>query len=89
MRGFIVTNGRLQDMGAREQLYLVYEDIWAWDVVMYPKQVTISLYDAKTRKLIGSDEFKSSLLRAYPDPAEITDEMLGRILGEPSGSDLH
>ncbi len=47
--------------------------------------VKIAIYDAKTHTMLGSDEFKNSFFHTFPDPPEITDELLGRIFGEPSG----
>jgi len=84
-RGFVVTAGAMADMPATAELYVTYDDRWAWDMAMYPAQVKIEIYDAKTKQLLGSDEFKNSYFHTFPDPPEITDELLGRIFGEPEG----
>ncbi len=84
-RGFAVTSGPRAQLGDRSDLYLVYEDKWSWDMVMYPSQVKIAIYDAKTHALLGSDEFKNSFFHTFADPPEITDELLGRIFGEANG----
>ena len=84
-RGFTVTVGKREEMGAVAELFLEYDDRWAWDMVMYPSQVKIAIYNAATRTLIGSAEFKNSVFHTYADPPEITDELIGRIFGEPEG----
>lgn len=84
-RGFTVSSGTLDGMDAKTELYLSYDDRWTWDLVMYPKEVTMALHDAKTRELLGSSYFKNTFFHTFPDPPEITDELLGRIFGEPEG----
>jgi hypothetical protein len=84
-RGFAVTSGPKERLSEQSDLYLVYEDKWSWDMVMYPSRVKIAIYDAKSNALLGSDEFKNSFFHTFPDPPEITDELLGRIFGEPNG----
>jgi hypothetical protein len=84
-RGFIITSGPMERLGEQSELYLVYEDRWSWDMVMYPSRVKIAIYDTKTHALLGSDEFKNSAFHTFADPPEITDELLGRIFGEPEG----
>ena len=84
-RGFVVSSGPMSEMPATTDLYVTYYDHWTWDMVMYPAEVRIAIYDAKTRQLVGSDEFKNSAFHTFPDPPEITDELLGRIFGEPAG----
>ncbi|MFA6543397.1 MAG: hypothetical protein WCS99_03165 [Limisphaerales bacterium] len=84
-RGFIVASGKLEAMDAKAELYLSCEDRWTWDMVMYPWEVKMALHDARTRELLGSSHFKNTFFHTYPDPPEITDELLGRIFGEPEG----
>jgi hypothetical protein len=84
-RGYTVTSGPLESMGAEPDLYLVYDDRWAWDMVMYPSRVNIAIHDARTRAVVGSAEFKNTFFHTYPDPPEIADELIGRIFGEPAG----
>jgi len=57
-------------------------------MVMYPSEVKISIYGAKTGDLLGSCDFKNSVFHTFPDPPEITDELIGRIFGEPAGSHM-
>jgi hypothetical protein len=85
-RGFTVSSGSMDRMSAAEELYLIYDDRWKWDMVMYPGKVNIAIYDAKTKEQLGSAEFRNSMFHTYPDPPEITDELLGRIFGEPEGN---
>ncbi len=84
-RGFAVTSGPRERLGEQSDLYLLYEDKWSWDMVMYPSRVKIAIHDAKTHAVLGSDEFKNSFFHTFADPPEITDELLGRIFGEPNG----
>lgn len=84
-RGFTVASGTLEGMNANAELYLSYDDRWTWDMVMYPQEVKMALHDARTRELLGSSHFKNTFFHTYPDPPEITDELLGRIFGEPEG----
>jgi hypothetical protein len=84
-RGFNVTSGPMDGLGKEVELYLIYEDRWSWDMVMYPSRVKIAIYDAVTRGLLGSADFKNRAFHTFPDPPEITDELLGRIFGEPEG----
>ena len=84
-RGLTVASGPLGRMSEAEELYVTYDDRWIWDFVMYPSRVQIAIYDAKTRELLGSVEFKNRVAHTYPDPPEITNELLGRIFGEPEG----
>lgn len=84
-RGFTVSSGALDGMDAKAELYLIYDDRWTWDMVMYPQEVKMALHDGKTRELVGSSHFKNTFFHTYPDPPEITDELLGRIFGEPEG----
>ncbi|MBN9693857.1 MAG: hypothetical protein J0M24_26750 [Verrucomicrobia bacterium] len=84
-RGFTVSSGPMNQWGADVQLYLLYEDRWNWDMVMYPAQVKISIYEVATRSLLGSAEFKNTFFHTYADPPEIADELIGRIFGEPAG----
>jgi len=84
-RGLTVTFGPKDGLKPEAELFLVYEDRWTWDMVMYPRQVNMAIYDAKTQELLGSVEFKNNAFHTFPDPPEITDELLGRIFGEPEG----
>jgi hypothetical protein len=84
-RGFIVTSGPMEGVSEQSEFYLVYEDRWHWDIYMYPNRVKMAIYDAQTRDLLGSAEFKNSVYHTYAHPLEITDELLGRMFGE-SGS---
>lgn len=84
-RGFVVTSGPREQMGSETDLYVEYSDKWAWDLVMYPSRVRISIYSHATQALVGSAEFKNTAFHTFPDPPEITDELLGRIFGEPEG----
>jgi hypothetical protein len=45
-RGFIVTPAPMERLGEQSELYLVYEDLWSWDIMMYPNRVKIAFYDA-------------------------------------------
>ena len=45
----------------------------------------ICFYDAKSRELLGSAEFKTGFWHTFADPPEIVDELIGRIYGEREG----
>lgn len=84
-RGFTVTAGAREQMGAGAELYVEYEDRWSWDMVMYPSRVKVAIYNAKTQTMVGSAEFKNNAFHTFADPPEIADELIGRIFGEPEG----
>jgi len=84
-RGFTVSSGSRNQLTADADLSLEYEDRWGWDMVMYPKWVKIAFYNAKTQELVGSAEYSNRGFHTFSDPPEITDELLGRIFGEPAG----
>jgi hypothetical protein len=81
-RGFRITSGPAERLEGQSEMYLVYEDRWSWDMMMYPRRVNLAIYDARTDVLLGSAEFKNSAFHTFADPAWITDELLGRIFGE-------
>jgi hypothetical protein len=87
-RGFTVSSGPMNQWGPDSEVYVIYEDRWKWDMVRYPYQVKISIYEVATNSLLGSAEFKNTFFHTYADPPEITDELLGRIFGEPAGKSM-
>jgi len=84
-RGLSVEAGNFATMPADADFYVEYNDKWAWDMVMYPRYLKIDFYEARSKELLGSAEFKNSFFHTYADPPEIVDELIGRIYGEPEG----
>ena len=87
-RGVTVTQGTREAIPAGTQFYVIYEDKWAWDMVMYPEKVTISFHDPSGSAVIGSAGFKNSLFHTYPDPPEISAELIGQIYGDSPGTHM-
>ena len=87
-RGVTVTRGTREAIPAGTQFYVIYEDKWAWDMVMYPEKVTISFHDPSGNAVIGSAGFKNSLFHTYPDPPEISAELIGQIYGDSPGTHM-
>lgn len=87
-RGVTVTRGTREDIPAGTQFYVLYEDKWKWDMVMYPAQVTITFHDPAGNAVIGSAEFKNTWFHTFPDPPEIAAELIGQIYGDPPGTHM-
>jgi hypothetical protein len=85
-RGVKVTKGDKASIPADADFYVIYEDKWKWDMIMYPAHVTISFRRAKTDEVIGSAKFDNSFFHTFADPPEITEELIGRIYGEAAGT---
>lgn len=87
-RGVTVTRGTREANPPGTQFYVRYEDKWKWDMVMYPAQVTISFHDPASHAEIGSAEFRNTWFHTFPDPPEISAELIGRIYGDPPGTHM-
>ena len=87
-RGVTVTHGTREDIPAGTQFYVLYEDKWKWDMVMYPAQVTITFYDPTGNGVIGSAAFKNTWFHTFPDPPEIAAELIGQIYGDAPGTHM-
>lgn len=59
-----------------------YTDVWRWDLVMYLKSLSISMYDAETGDLLVTGQWSDSALHAFRDSKLVMQNLLDEMFGK-------
>ena len=59
---------------------VTYMDVWHWDLVMYLKNLTVSLFDAKTGNLIVTGRWDNSALHGFQNSDDVVRTLLDEMI---------
>lgn len=59
-----------------------YSDVWRWDLVMYLKSMSISIYNANTGELLVSGKWADSLFHAFHRGEMVANELLSQMFAK-------
>lgn len=61
---------------------VTYQDVWRWDMAMYLKSISISLYDGKTGSLLVTGKWTDSLFHAWHRGESVSKELIAEMFSK-------
>ncbi len=62
-----------------------YVDVWRWDVVMYMKDLSVKVHDARTGNLLAVGTWADSALHGYRDAKLVMQGLVAEVMGKLRG----
>lgn len=61
---------------------VTYLDVWKWDMAMFLKSISISMYDAKTGALLVTGKWTDSFFHGYHRGESVSKELIAEMLAK-------
>jgi len=78
-RGIETTVGPMSDKPNNVDIYVTYVAYHSWDIAMYLKDYTISIYDNKNNQMIATDSFSTGFFHDFANSEKVTNILMENI----------
>lgn len=59
-----------------------YVDVWRWDIVMYMKDLTVRLHDARSGDLLAMGQWSDSALHGFRDAKAVMESLVSELMAK-------
>ncbi len=78
-RGIETTVGPMSDKPSDVDIYVTYVAYHSWDMAMYLKSYTITIYDNKNNTVIATDSFSTGFFHDFANSQKVTNMLMGNM----------